>query len=92
MDEPFSSLDAITRADLQKLTVELCDEQSLTLIIVTHAIEEAAILGHKILLLGAPPNITPLIIENPNAGTAGCRDSNEYNALCVDLRQRMEAA
>jgi len=92
MDEPFSSLDAITRADLQKLTIELCDEQSLTLVIVTHAIEEAAMLGHKILLLGTPPNLAPLIIDNPNAGTAGYRDSNEYNALCQDLRQRMEAA
>ena len=92
MDEPFSSLDAITRADLQKLTIELCDEQSLTLVIVTHAIEEAAMLGHKILLLGTPPNIAPLVIDNPNAGAAGYRDSNEYNALCQDLRQRMETA
>jgi ABC-type nitrate/sulfonate/bicarbonate transport system ATPase subunit len=92
MDEPFSSLDAITRADLQKLTLELCDEQNLTLIIVTHSIEEAAIMGKKILLLGEPPNLAPLVIENSNAGKPGYRDSDEYNTLCQDLRQRMEKA
>ena len=51
MDEPFSSLDAPTRESLQNLTLELQAEQNLTLLIVTHIIEEAAILGKKILLL-----------------------------------------
>ncbi len=92
MDEPFSSLDAVTRADLQKLTLELCAEQHLTLVIVTHSIEEAAIMGKKILLLGEPPNLAPLVTENPNAGKPGYRDSDEYNTLCQDLRQRMEKA
>ncbi|MBT3188101.1 MAG: ATP-binding cassette domain-containing protein [Anaerolineae bacterium] len=90
MDEPFSSLDAVTRADLQKLTLELCAEQNLTLVMVTHAIEEAAIMGQKILLLGNPPIIKPLIIDNPKAGKKDYRDSQEYNQLCHDLRQRME--
>ena len=92
MDEPFSSLDAVTRADLQKLTLELCDEQDLTLIIVTHAIEEAAMMGKKILLLATPPNITPHIIDNPHAGQTDYRDSDEYNTLVQNLRQRMETA
>lgn len=92
MDEPFSSLDAVTRADLQNLTLELCAEQDLTLVIVTHAIEEAAMMGRKILLLGTPPNIKPLVIENPNAGTQGYRDSQQYNELCHDLRHNLEAA
>jgi ABC-type nitrate/sulfonate/bicarbonate transport system ATPase subunit len=92
MDEPFSSLDAITRADLQNLTLELCDEQDLTLIIVTHAIEEAVMMGRKILLLGMPPNLAPLIIENPNINEPNYRDSDAYNALVQDLRQRMESA
>ncbi len=47
MDEPFSSLDAPTRSGLQNLTLELWAEQSLTLVIVTHAIEEAAMLGQQ---------------------------------------------
>ena len=92
MDEPFSSLDALTRADLQNLTLKLCDEKNLTLIMVTHAIEEAAIMGNKILLLGNPPNTEPLIIDNPSAGKEGYRDSQAYTDLCQDLRQRMEKA
>ena len=92
MDEPFSSLDAITRADLQNLTLELCAEQNLTLVMVTHSIEEAAIMGEKILLLGNPPNRFPQIIENPNAGETGYRDSRIYTELCQNLRQRMEIA
>ncbi|MCF6278354.1 MAG: ATP-binding cassette domain-containing protein [Anaerolineales bacterium] len=92
MDEPFSSLDAATRADLQNLTLELCAEQNLTLVMVTHAIEEAAIIGQKILLLGNPPNTEPLIIENPDAGTLGYRDSQAYTGLCHELRQHMEVS
>lgn len=91
MDEPFSSLDAPTRESLQKLTMELWAEQALTLVIVTHAIEEAAMLGHKILLLGQPPNHTAQIIENPGAGQAGFRDSTAYLDLCRELRRQLEA-
>ncbi len=89
MDEPFSSLDAPTREGLQNLTLELQAEQGLTLLIVTHAIEEAALLGKKILLLGAPPNTTPQIIANPGAGQPTFRESSEYLALCRTLRARL---
>ena len=91
MDEPFSSLDAPTREGLQNLMLELWAEQQLSMVIVTHAIEEAAILGQKILLLGEPPNRQPQVIENSGAAGAGFRDSRAYQVLCKDLRARMEA-
>ncbi|GAB4494989.1 MAG: ABC transporter ATP-binding protein [Anaerolineales bacterium] len=91
MDEPFSSLDALTRESLQTLTLELTAEQGLTLVIVTHAIEEAALLGRKILLLNEPPNRVAHIIENPAATGAAYRESAEYAALCRALRQRIKA-
>jgi NitT/TauT family transport system ATP-binding protein len=90
MDEPFSSLDAPTRESLQNLTLELADEQNLTLVIVTHAIEEAAILGKQILLLTDPPNTKTVVIDNSDSGTRDYRNSNEYYDLCRDLRDRME--
>jgi NitT/TauT family transport system ATP-binding protein len=90
MDEPFSSLDAPTRESLQNLTLELQVEQGLTLVIVTHSIEEAAFMGNKILLLGFPPNTQPEIIENPTAGQTETRHSTTYLALCRDLRHRLE--
>lgn len=90
MDEPFSSLDAITREDLQNLILSLCEEQNITLIIVTHAIEEAAVLGKKILLLDAPPNQTAQIFENPKAGTGGYRSSAEFHTMCEQLWSKMQ--
>jgi len=91
MDEPFSSLDAPTRESLQNLTLELCAEQGLTLVIVTHAIEEAAVLGRNILLL-SQHNTAAQVIDNPGAATPEFRNSDEYQTLCRDLRQRMEAS
>lgn len=85
MDEPFSSLDAITREDLQNLTVSLCEEQNLTLVIVTHAIEEAVSMGRKILLLGSSPRV----FENQQAGQAEYRNSQAYHDLCESLRQEL---
>ena len=89
MDEPFSSLDAITRGDLQKLTLSLCVEQHLTLVIVTHAIEEAVALGKKILLLGEVPNKAPRIFENPGAGQDEYRNNPDYHSLCDLLWKEM---
>ena len=87
MDEPFSSLDAITREDLQNLTLSLCKEQNLTLVIVTHAIEEAIALGSKILLLDSSPRI----FENPHAGETGQRNNQEYLELRELLRKEMRS-
>src|SRR3990172_1877139 len=85
IDQPFSSLDAVTREDLQNLTLSLCEEQKLTFIIVTHAIEEAVSLGKKILLLDSSPRM----FDNPQAGQVNHRNSQEYNKLCSLLWKEM---
>lgn len=90
MDEPFASLDAPTREGLQNLVLDLHREQGLTMVIVTHSIEEAAILGHKILILGNPPNTCPKIIMNPGAGQLGFRDSDRYTQICRKLRTNLD--
>lgn len=90
MDEPFSSLDAPTRESLQNLTLELQFEQNLTLVIVTHAIEEAAIMGRKILLLGTPPNRESQVVENPGATQSNFRETAQYLEMCKHLRSLME--
>jgi len=91
MDEPFSSLDAPTRQNLQELMLELWGEQRLTLVIVTHAIEEAAILGQKILVLHRPPNTRPRLVDNPDSTRPGFRESAAYLEQCRQLRGLMEA-
>jgi NitT/TauT family transport system ATP-binding protein len=51
MDEPFAALDAPTREGLQGLLLDLSAEAGLTVVLVTHTIEEAAFVGQQILLL-----------------------------------------
>ncbi len=90
MDEPFSSLDAPTRERLQNLTFELRAEAQLTTIIVTHAIEEAAILGRQIMILHQPPNVNPITIDNPGAGDPDYRHRPAYFAMISQLRGHLE--
>lgn len=89
MDEPFGALDALTREDLQNLTLELRAEQHLTTVIVTHNIEEAVFMGEKILVLGQPPNRTVTVVQNPQAGGAGYRQQDAFFARCNELRGLM---
>jgi NitT/TauT family transport system ATP-binding protein len=86
MDEPFSSLDAPTREELQNLVVQLQADMHLTSVIVTHAIEEAAFLGRQILVLGRPPNTDAVIVANPGAGSPGYRSAPEFLEQCNQLR------
>jgi ABC-type nitrate/sulfonate/bicarbonate transport system ATPase subunit len=91
MDEPFSSLDALTREDLQRLTVELRQETGVTTVIVTHNIEEAVYLGQCILVLGRPPNTEARLIANPGAGSPGFRNQPAYAQKCSELRDALAA-
>lgn len=58
MDEPFGALDAVTRARLQDLIKSLWakDENKKTIFFVTHDVDEAILLGNRILVLGQSPS------------------------------------
>lgn len=91
MDEPFASLDAPTRETLQTLTLELCRERGVTVVLVTHTLEEAAFVGQRILLLGRPPHRRPQIIENPHPLDAAFRMSAVYHETCARLRAQLQS-
>lgn len=55
MDEPFAALDALTRRNMQEELGLLWEEIRFTLLFVTHSIEEALVLGNRILLLSPHP-------------------------------------
>ncbi len=55
MDEPFAALDALTRRSLQEEVLRLWAELGFTLLFVTHSIEEALLVGSRILLLSPHP-------------------------------------
>ena len=55
MDEPFGALDALTRHGLQDEVARLVHEQGLTVLFVTHDLEEALYLGDRVIALQADP-------------------------------------
>jgi NitT/TauT family transport system ATP-binding protein len=55
MDEPFSSLDALSREKMQELLAKLQEETKLTLLFVTHDLQEAVQLGHTVVVLSSHP-------------------------------------
>jgi NitT/TauT family transport system ATP-binding protein len=55
MDEPFAALDALTRRKMQEELLALWDEVRFTLLFVTHSIEEALVVGHRVALLSPHP-------------------------------------
>ncbi|KAB7768253.1 ABC transporter ATP-binding protein [Xanthomonas maliensis] len=55
MDEPFAALDALTRARMQEQVLELWERLRFTLLFVTHSIDEALVVGNRVLLLSPHP-------------------------------------
>jgi NitT/TauT family transport system ATP-binding protein len=55
MDEPFAALDALTRRRMQESLQALWEEERFTMLFVTHSIEEALVVGNRILLLSPHP-------------------------------------
>lgn len=89
LDEPFSSLDAPTRVDLQDLMLKLHDEYhtaDMIRILVTHDIDEAVYMGKKILVLNRDVNHSPQVISNPKAGHSDYRHLPEFQYRCGKLR------
>ncbi|MBA7575093.1 Aliphatic sulfonates import ATP-binding protein SsuB [subsurface metagenome] len=86
MDEPFASLDALTREDLQNSLISLGENMPLTMVLVTHNIEEAVFLGKRILVLKHPSNTKPIIVENPGAGYSEYRKTSDFTQKCKEVR------
>ncbi|MFE2135942.1 ABC transporter ATP-binding protein [Streptomyces sp. NPDC059466] len=57
MDEPFAAVDAQTRADLEDLVRRLWRQRGMTILFVTHDIDEAVYLGERVLVLSASPTV-----------------------------------
>ncbi len=55
MDEPFAALDAQTREILQEEMLRILDQERKTIVFVTHSIDEALLLGDRVIVLTARP-------------------------------------
>ncbi|MQA03121.1 MAG: ATP-binding cassette domain-containing protein [Streptosporangiales bacterium] len=56
LDEPFASVDALTRMSLEDLTLQLRHKFGITVLLVTHDIDEAVYLSDRIIVLSPPPS------------------------------------
>lgn len=65
MDEPFGALDAITREKMQTELLRIWEETGKTIVFVTHAIDEAAYLSDRIVIMRARPGQIQDDISNP---------------------------
>lgn len=63
MDEPFASVDAQTRSDLEDLTLKVKEHLGITIVLVTHDIDEAVYLSDRVLVLGDRPTRVVDLIE-----------------------------
>lgn len=63
MDEPFAALDALTRQQMQEELLELWSRSKFTMIFVTHSIDEAILLGNRIVLLTPHPGEVKEVLE-----------------------------
>lgn len=55
LDEPFSALDAFTRTQLQNEVAEICHNQGITMVMVTHDIDEAVAMADKVVIMSQNP-------------------------------------
>jgi NitT/TauT family transport system ATP-binding protein len=87
MDEPFAAVDAQTREILQFELLRIWEERPTAMIFVTHSIEEAVLLGHRVIVLkGRPSSIHETItIDLPNPRT---RDTLREPRF-AELRERV---
>jgi NitT/TauT family transport system ATP-binding protein len=87
MDEPLSSLDALTRERLQNLILDVRQAKNIVTILVTHSIEEAVFLGRRIIVLSGRPGRILQIVENPDAGSSDYRKSDLFFRRCTLVRE-----
>jgi ABC-type nitrate/sulfonate/bicarbonate transport system ATPase subunit len=71
LDEPFGALDSITRADLQEWLRSALDAEPRTTVLVTHDVEEALLIGERVVVMSARPGriVAQFDVHLPHAGS-----------------------
>jgi NitT/TauT family transport system ATP-binding protein len=85
LDEASSALDAINKEYLQNLILRMYKKRAMTLVMVTHSIEEAVFLGQKIVVM--EKGRIKHVIENPYFGDEHIRLTADYYEICLKVRK-----
>jgi NitT/TauT family transport system ATP-binding protein len=94
MDEPFAAVDAQTRAELEDLVRSLWRRLGVTVVFVTHDIDEAVYLGERVLVLSNRPTVVledveiPLPAERDQLGTRSAPDFGRLRGHVYQLIQQ----
>jgi NitT/TauT family transport system ATP-binding protein len=98
MDEPLGALDAQTRTVLQEEILNLWEAQRKTVVYITHSIEEAVLLGDRVVLMTAHPGTTKAVFDVPLGrprdlkATATAEFGELSYAIWESLRDEVRAA
>ena len=87
LDEPFGALDALTRAQMQEWLAGALEREPRTVLLVTHDVEEAALLADRIVLLSPRPG---RVVATLDVGAA--RPRHRSDAAVVELREQALSA
>jgi NitT/TauT family transport system ATP-binding protein len=93
MDEPFGALDAQTREQLQDDFLRIWKKTKMTVLFVTHSIDEALLLSDRIFVLAARPGRLAKIVQSPVAPyrmTEDVRVRPEFGPCRAELRQLLQ--
>ncbi|MEJ2611441.1 MAG: ABC transporter ATP-binding protein [Candidatus Thiodiazotropha sp.] len=100
LDEPFSALDAFTRASLQDEVTKIVDLEALTMVIVTHDIEEAVAMADRVVIMSANPGqivgemAVPLLYPRDRASAEFSKQRqllmNQFENLVGDTHSQTE--
>jgi NitT/TauT family transport system ATP-binding protein len=92
MDEPFGALDAITRGDMQRFLLQLWERDRMTVVFVTHDVEEAVLLGDRICVMSGSPGRTRAIfdVDLPRPRDLALTDTVEFARLKRQVRESLE--
>jgi NitT/TauT family transport system ATP-binding protein len=90
MDEPLSALDALTRENLQQLILGIWFQHRITIVLVTHSIEEAVYLGQEIIVLSPCPGQIKAVVANPLMGADDFRNDHAFHQKCIEIRSILD--
>ncbi len=86
MDEPFGALDAITRNQLQLELNEIWKRTGVTIVLVTHSIQEAVFLGTHVMVMSSSPALIREIVDTSQAEEFG---SKAFDDISKHLRSQL---
>lgn len=94
MDEPFASVDAQTRFELEDLCLKVSEEFGITVLLVTHDIDEAVYMSDRIVVIGKKPAVVtetltvPLPQKRNQLETRGTKEFAETRSHVLELVQK----